>query len=245
MTTKRDHIASLIAKFSGQNNVIVIPRVYIDLCGDHVAALLLNQIVYWSDRTKDANGWFAKSYEDWRVEIGMSQYQVSRAVKVLKPLGVETQVRRSPYYQFAPTVHYRIDMSVLSKCIIEFLDNAKSEVPQQSEGEETSLSYSKTTPQTTAAEQERAQIFNLFESAFGRMVDNAMLVDELVDASNTYPAQWVEDAFKEAALAGAKNWKYVRAILERWQREGRNASAGRGGSDRHMVDGLTFVGGGE
>ena len=77
-------VFDLIARFSGQANILTIPRPFIDwLDGDHLASLLLSQIFYWSSRTADPDGWFYKSARDWTDELGMSTYQQNRAVKKL------------------------------------------------------------------------------------------------------------------------------------------------------------------
>ena len=79
-----------------------------------------------------------------------------------------------------------------------------------------------------ATVEERPNIFALYEQVIGPLT--ALLSEELMDAEQTYPAQWIEDAFREAARVNKRSWKYVLAILERWQREG------RGGSDTHGID---------
>jgi hypothetical protein len=33
---------------------------------------LTNQILYWTDRTSDPDGWFYKTYDDWDQEIKFS-----------------------------------------------------------------------------------------------------------------------------------------------------------------------------
>lgn len=126
-------VAALLTQFAGQHNVLVIPRPYLTLCGnDHAAALLLSQIVYWSDRTDDPEGWIAKSYADWEEELGLSRHQVTRALsKVLRALGVETEVRRSAYYQHAPTVHYRINRDLLVTRVLAML-NAQNDLSESS-----------------------------------------------------------------------------------------------------------------
>lgn len=40
-----------------------------------------------------------------------------------------------------------------------------------------------------------------------------------------YPNGWVEDAIKEAALSNVRNWKYIAAILQRWEKDGRAPKA--------------------
>ena len=50
----------------------------------------------------------------------------------------------------------------------------------------------------------------------------------LAEAEAKYPAEWIVDAIREAALSRARSWKYIAAILERWATEGRgDATTGR------------------
>lgn len=145
----RDDVLNLIRQFAGQQNTLVIPRPFITLCGgDHLAALLLNQILYWSDRTDDADGWFAKSAVEWHDELAMSTYQVTRAIKVLLKIGVETSKRRSRYHGMAPTLHYRINWDQFSKCIFEKLENPDLRETAKSDFQETRKSYTEITTET-------------------------------------------------------------------------------------------------
>ncbi len=129
---KRDGITDLFRQFAGQVNTITIPRPYIDLCGgDHLSALLLSQILYWSDRTEDADGWFSKSYTEWHDELAMTQYQITRAINGdkrsknstrLKDLGVESALKPSRHHSGAPTLHYRVDLEILKAAVMKFFD---------------------------------------------------------------------------------------------------------------------------
>ena len=67
-------------------------------------------------------------------------------------------------------------------------------------------------------------IFNLYEDLCGSVPE--LLVPELLQASKDYPPDRIEYAFKQAADYGAKNWSYVRKVLENKQgrsRPGHNA----------------------
>ena len=44
--------------------------------------------------------------------------------------------------------------------------------------------------------------------------------DRLKDISERYPPGWFGEALGEAVKAGARNLKYIEAILERWEVEG-------------------------
>ena len=69
-------------------------------------------------------------------------------------------------------------------------------------------------------EARRPNIFNLYEQNLG-LIQSAMLAEELMDAESTYPAEWIEEAFRIAVGNNVRRWVYVRRILERWAEEGR------------------------
>ena len=62
-------------------------------------------------------------------------------------------------------------------------------------------------------------IFTLYEENIGMLTP--MIGEELKDAERLYPASWIEDAFKEAVSLNKRNWRYVEAILKRWESEGK------------------------
>ncbi len=66
---------------------------------------------------------------------------------------------------------------------------------------------------------ERPVIFVLYEQNIGMLTP--MIADELREAERRFPADWIADAFREAAVMNKRNWKYVLAILERWRVDGR------------------------
>lgn len=68
---------------------------------------------------------------------------------------------------------------------------------------------------------ERPNIFVLYEQNIGLL--SPLLADELKDAADQYPAEWIEAAFREAVQHNKRNWSYIRAILRRWETEGRQA----------------------
>jgi DnaD/phage-associated family protein len=66
----------------------------------------------------------------------------------------------------------------------------------------------------------RPNIFELYEDNIGLI--SPILADELREAEETYPASWIEDAFRIAVANNVRKWRYIRAILERWATEGRD-----------------------
>ena len=87
------------------------------------------------------------------------------------------------------------------------------------------------TPEPWDTEIERPNIFALYESNIGML--SPMIADELKAAEELYPTDWIEDAFREAALQNVRNWRYIVRILESWEREGRSRGQGNGKPRRH------------
>ena len=63
-------------------------------------------------------------------------------------------------------------------------------------------------------------IFQLYEAHIGPLTP--MIADALRDAEKTYPAGWVEDAFRIAVERNKRSWHYIEAILRNWQEGGRD-----------------------
>lgn len=70
-----------------------------------------------------------------------------------------------------------------------------------------------------AAPAERASIYLLYEDNIGPLTP--LLAEELADAEKTYPAAWIEEAFREAVARNRRSWRYIQRILERWRYEGK------------------------
>jgi DnaD/phage-associated family protein len=68
---------------------------------------------------------------------------------------------------------------------------------------------------------DRPNIFVLYEQNIGLL--SPLLADELKDAADQYPPEWIEEAFREAVQHNKRKWSYIRAILRRWETEGRQA----------------------
>jgi hypothetical protein len=152
-----EQIKGVIRQFTGQANVITTPRAFIKFTGDHISAMLLAQVVYWSDRTDDPDGWFWKSDKEWAEELCLSSYQVRRATARLAELGVEHAVRR---HCGTPTSHYRLNFDTFIPLFLKFLEikeTAISEmrVSSKSKMRETrisSINAKPTPPPTTMTE---------------------------------------------------------------------------------------------
>jgi DNA replication protein len=77
---------------------------------------------------------------------------------------------------------------------------------------------------------QRPNIFVLYEQNIGPLTP--LLAEELMAAEDTYPASWIEDAFREAVELNKRSWRYVQRILERWAIEGKTDETSRRGDER-------------
>lgn len=131
---------NLIAQFVGQPNVLTIPRPLLRYMNDDAnGGLFLSQLLYWSSRTSNKEGWFYKTYAEWKEELGLSEHQARKVINILKKeitdkkiiedlkekgieelVILETKVKKA---NTNPTVHYRLNFEVFSVSFLAFLSN--------------------------------------------------------------------------------------------------------------------------
>jgi DNA replication protein len=64
----------------------------------------------------------------------------------------------------------------------------------------------------------RPNIFQLYEENIGPLTP--LLAEALGDAQDEFPSKWIEEAFRIAVEKNIRNWRYIQAILRRWQERG-------------------------
>jgi predicted DNA-binding ArsR family transcriptional regulator len=146
----------IIRAMSGQQNVITCQRVFLHLVGgDFPAAVLLSQLVFWTGRGADPDGFIWKTYQDLEDEIGLTKYQAMRARNVLERMQVlETKVKKA---LGSPTVHYKVLQDNLLKLMVSSVSslskvkklNYRKSRNQTNESEETKQTITDITTDTT------------------------------------------------------------------------------------------------
>jgi DnaD/phage-associated family protein len=76
---------------------------------------------------------------------------------------------------------------------------------------------------------ERPNIFVLYEQNIGAL--QPMIAEELQEAEQDYPSEWIAEAFKIAVEQNVRKWRYIKAILERWATEGKDDGEAWRGSE--------------
>ena len=71
----------------------------------------------------------------------------------------------------------------------------------------------------------RPNIFMLYEQNIGALTP--LIADQLRDAEQEFPPQWIEEAFAEAVKQNARSWAYVKKILDNKARGVKRETTGR------------------
>ncbi len=79
-------------------------------------------------------------------------------------------------------------------------------------------------PEEARLHVERPNVFVLYEQNFGLMT--AMIADQLRDLERSYPPDWITEAMEIALLNNKRHLNYIRAILRRWETEGKDVKYG-------------------
>ncbi len=94
---------------------IAFHRIFVSVTGSVTAALFLSQTVYWSKRTRNGEGWFYKSRDEWTEETGLSRFEQEHARKTLKKLGILEEKREGlPAKLFFRLVSSRLNYELTS-----------------------------------------------------------------------------------------------------------------------------------
>ena len=113
----------LVALIEAMNDKpIAFNRHYVSLgCGIN-GALMLSQMVYWSKRTKDQNGYFYKTQDEWLEETGLTRYEQEGARKRLKELNFISEHKHGVPCK----VHFKVNHEALYSALIQYVENQQT-----------------------------------------------------------------------------------------------------------------------
>lgn len=90
-------------------------------CGIN-GALMLSQLVYWTSRTKNKDGWIYKTHEEWTLETGLTRREQDTARKILKTLGFLVEKKAGVPCK----LHFRVERENLYKALIKYSESLDS-----------------------------------------------------------------------------------------------------------------------
>ena len=146
--------------------------------------------------------------------IGVEYYDTGLA-------GLRIQVSGYNYHEpLSPTAQYT--QNNLRHRVAATYDTESQQPTTQSR---TKIDIKKDLKDTTAAVNdepnenlEAAKVFKAYEQEIGMLT--AFTREEVLDAIEHYPHDWIIEAIKEAAKNNVRKWSYARAILESWKVNG-------------------------
>ncbi|MDE2818343.1 MAG: DnaD domain protein [Chloroflexota bacterium] len=77
----------------------------------------------------------------------------------------------------------------------------------------------------------RPTLYGLYEENIGLLTP--MIVEAIREAEAEFPKDWIEDAMRTAAERNARNWRYIRKVLDNWRHEGRRSEKAGQDLERH------------
>jgi hypothetical protein len=86
---------------------------------------------------------------------------------------------------------------------------------------------------------ERPGIFQLYEANIGPLTP--IVADRLRDAEKTYPRVWIEDAITTAVEKNARNWRFIEAVLDRREKEGKYYNGQSADGKHPQADGKRYI----
>jgi hypothetical protein len=114
---------------------VTIPIVYLEICDyRYEMAALLKQIDFWSGVTKDDEGWFYKTYQEWADELFIPVPTLRKLVSVLREKGfIETKFVKAGK---TPKLHYRPVDDAIESAMGMNDDSATPQPPKSDEDSE-------------------------------------------------------------------------------------------------------------
>ena len=112
-------LKQLLGLFTGQQNVVTVPKLFVQLLGSYEAAAYLSQIIYWETKM---DGEFYKSDPEWMEELCISESSLKRArAKLIKGFGIKTEKKGIPAKNY-----YTVDYDQLRLVLSSFAQSNQS-----------------------------------------------------------------------------------------------------------------------
>ncbi len=112
---------------------IAFHRCLAELAGSVTSGLMLSQAVYWTGKTKDPQGWFWKTQDEWFEETMLSRKEQESARRRLREITFEGKPLWCEQLRGVPAkLYYRVDMDIL-ECLLtadQHVQNGQASMPE-------------------------------------------------------------------------------------------------------------------
>jgi hypothetical protein len=133
METKKkynqDKVKELIKSLTrDEAKVVAVPSELIHFIGNPAKAVLLSQLIYWSDKGGRRDGSVFKTYGEIEEETGITSKTCNRYYKGFKAMGFFAwEIKKANGF---PTVHFKLDIVKLTSLIRTDWDNRNRQIDQ-------------------------------------------------------------------------------------------------------------------
>lgn len=126
---KQQAIFNLLKNTFGQNNLLTVPTLLVKkLKGDHCAALFLGQLIYWTGKGANPDGWIYKTYQEWEEELFIKKDKAMAIKKKLEKLNlITTMVKKIGN---TPILHYKVNQETLIEFLLETCEKEGDDKPE-------------------------------------------------------------------------------------------------------------------
>ena len=126
---KQQAIFNLLKNTFGQNNLLTVPTLLVKkLKGDHCAALFLGQLIYWTGKGANPDGWIYKTYQEWEEELFIKKDKAMAIKKKLEELNlITTMVKKIGN---TPVLHYKVNQETLIEFLLETCEKKVDDKPE-------------------------------------------------------------------------------------------------------------------
>lgn len=131
MSQSKNPLLATMLALTGDRNVITIHHATVVWLGDLHSAMMFEQILYWSPRATDPDGWIVKSDREWGQELHLTRYSVRAAALTLTDRKLVQSTQRK--WGNSMVNAYRPDFDEIEKQWLEFIQKPLSENEQWSE----------------------------------------------------------------------------------------------------------------
>lgn len=117
-TANGNELKQLLIDLLGQKNRLSIHKSLVYFTGSLERALVLDQIIFWSERSTDAkDGWFHKSYEEWEEEITIPKHTLNRIFIYFESLNL--MQRKTKVVRGVRKLFIKADMSAIIDQLVD------------------------------------------------------------------------------------------------------------------------------
>jgi DNA replication protein len=204
--------------FPARAEVTPLPNIFfsevLPLMEDAVEVKVVMQIFFLLSRRKGYPRFisFSELMQDPIIIKGLPEIAGEREIMLKKALDTAVQT--------GILIHLPIDVKQLSDDVYFINNQAERETMRKILEGSLQIPQVKVRKVEEPARVQPSDIYNLYEQNIGMLTP--MLAEELQEAEHRYPAEWIQEAFREAVRANVRSWKYIHGILKRWEREGKN-----------------------